>query len=121
MASIAVTINGKSYRMGYEEQGEEEQLLRRAAEVDARINGFGDASQKLGHQHLLVMAAVSFADDLSEARRRIAALETEAVELRRRDAAASRRGTASDADIAAAISKAAVKIADAARKLNADN
>ena len=121
MASVAVTINGKSYRMGYEDAAEEEQLLRRAAEVDARINGFGDALQKLGHQHLLVMAAVSLADELSEMRRRIAALETEAAELRRRDAAASRRGTATDADVAAAISKAAGQIAEAARKLNSDN
>ncbi len=121
MASVPVTINGKVYRMGYSEAGEEEQLLRRAAEVDDRINGFGDALQKLGHQHLLVMAAVSLADELAEARRRVATLETEAIDLRRRDAAASRRGTASDADIAAAISKAAASVAAAARKLNADN
>jgi hypothetical protein len=65
------------------------------------------------------MAAMSFADDLADVRRRLAALETEAAELRRRDA--MQRTSPTDTELAAAIGTAARQITEAARKLNSDS
>jgi len=77
MAQVAVTIGGRSYRLACNE-GEEEHLEGLARELDARFEAMHKAFGEIGDQRLIVMAALTIADELSEARARVAALETEA-------------------------------------------
>jgi cell division protein ZapA len=88
MASLNVTINGRSYRIGCEE-GQEEHLLSLAAEVNGHVDGLKGTFGEIGDQRLTVMAALMVADQLSDTRRRLAALE--AVIATERAAAADAR------------------------------
>ena len=77
MAQVAVTIGGRSYRLACNE-GEEEHLEALAREVDAKFDEMHGAFGEIGDQRLIVMAALTVADELTEARARIATLEAEA-------------------------------------------
>jgi cell division protein ZapA len=67
MAQVAVTLNGRTYRLSCE-PGEEARLATLAVEVkirlDALIQEFGHA----GDDRLLLMAALTLADELLDAR-----------------------------------------------------
>ena len=82
MAQVTVTIAGRVYRMACGE-GEEAHLENLARSVDAKIEGLRGAFGEIGDQRIIVMAALTFADDLSEARRRIAELEVDVINSRR--------------------------------------
>lgn len=77
MAQISVTIAGRVFRMACND-GEEEHLAGLAAQVDGKIAEMRAGFGEIGDQRLTVMAAITIADELSEAKRRIAALEAEA-------------------------------------------
>lgn len=77
MAQVTVTIGGRTYRLACAE-GEEEHLEGLARDLDAKFEAMHKAFGEIGDQRLIVMAALTVADDLSEARARIAALEAEA-------------------------------------------
>jgi cell division protein ZapA len=77
MAQVAVTIGGRTYRLACNE-GEEEHLEALAREVDSKFDAIHKSFGEIGDQRLIVMAALTIADELSEARARIAALEAEA-------------------------------------------
>lgn len=81
MAQVTVTIAGRSYRMACSD-GEEEHLQKLAADVDGRIASLRDSFGEIGDQRLTVMAAITIADELAEARRQIARLEGELDEAR---------------------------------------
>lgn len=90
MPQIVVTIDGKSFRMACAE-GEEQHLTGLAAEVDGRINELRKSFGEIGDQRLVVMAAIMATDELSEQRRRVAALETSLAETERARQDALRR------------------------------
>jgi cell division protein ZapA len=77
MAQVAVTIGGRTYRLACNE-GEEEHLESLAREVDSKFDKIHKSFGEIGDQRLIVMAALTIADELAEARARIAALEAEA-------------------------------------------
>jgi cell division protein ZapA len=77
MAQVAVTIGGRTYRLACNE-GEEEHLEALAREVDNKFDTIHKSFGEIGDQRLIVMAALTIADELAEARARIAALEAEA-------------------------------------------
>jgi len=77
MAQVAVTIGGRTYRLACNE-GEEEHLEALARELDAKFEAMHKSFGEIGDQRLIVMAALTVADELSEARARIAALEADA-------------------------------------------
>ena len=66
MAQVTVTIAGRTYRMACGD-GEEEHLAGLAAVFDAKIEEMRAAFGEIGDMRLHVMAALTFADDLSEA------------------------------------------------------
>ncbi len=84
MAQVNVTIAGRSYRMACSD-GEEAHLETLAAQVDARISTLRGDFGEIGDQRLTVMAAITIADELAEARRTIGRLEAELVEARAYD------------------------------------
>jgi cell division protein ZapA len=89
MAQVAVTIGGRTYRLACNE-GEEQRLEALAGEVDAKFVAMHGAFGEIGDQRLMVMAALTVADELNEARARIAALEAEAERSAERERAGKR-------------------------------
>lgn len=76
MGQVVVTIAGRTYRMNCED-GQEAHLQHLAGEVDTRMAELKESFGEIGDQRLAVMAALTVADELDAARRRIAALEAE--------------------------------------------
>lgn len=77
---VSVTIAGHVYRMACAE-GEEARLQGLARQIDERIETLKRNFGEIGDQRLIIMAAITVADDLSEARSRITALEAEIADL----------------------------------------
>ena len=71
-----MTIAGRSYRMACED-GEEAHLEALAKDFDAKITDMRRAFGEIGDMRLHVMAALTLADQLSELRDRIKALEAQ--------------------------------------------
>jgi cell division protein ZapA len=86
MAQVSVTIDGRKYRLACNE-GEEERLESLAGVIDDKIGELRASFGEIGDQRLVVMAALTIADDLAEAR-------DEAVAERKRTEAAQAQAAA---------------------------
>jgi cell division protein ZapA len=75
MAQVAVTIGGKTYRIACDE-GDEPRLVALADVVDSQVESMRQRFGEIGDRRLLIMAAVSIADELVETSRRVRDLET---------------------------------------------
>ncbi|MGO9742321.1 MAG: cell division protein ZapA [Roseiarcus sp.] len=69
MAQVSVNIGGRSYRLACN-PGEEAHLAALAAALDRKIQEMRQAFGEIGDQRLAVMAALTIADEASEARAR---------------------------------------------------
>jgi cell division protein ZapA len=118
MAPVTVTIAGKTYRMACAD-GEEQHLEALAAIFDAKIEEMRTAAGEIGDMRLHVMAAITLADELFEARARIALLEKEMDEMRRFYSAGDHRVQAAEARMAESLRRVAERIERLARSLNA--
>lgn len=118
MAQVTVTIAGKTYRMACAE-GEEAHLEGLAAAFDSRIEEMRNAAGEIGDMRLHVMASITLADELFEARKRIAALEQEMAEMRRFYSAGDHRIQVAEARFAESVQNVADRIERLARSLNA--
>ncbi|MBV9395149.1 MAG: cell division protein ZapA, partial [Methylobacteriaceae bacterium] len=74
MAQVVVTIAGRTYRMACDD-GEEARLEHLARDFDARIAGLRSSFGEIGDQRIIVMAALTLADELAEAQRQMAELK----------------------------------------------
>lgn len=81
MAQVTVTIAGHLYRVACGE-GEEAHLQGLARQIDERLETLKRNFGEIGDQRLTIMAAITIADELAEANRRIAGLEVEIVNLK---------------------------------------
>ena len=90
MAQVKVTIGGRAYRLACNE-GEEPHLEALAREVDAKFAAMHKSFGEIGDQRLIVMAALTIADEVAEARAKIAALEAEAERIAERERAGAAR------------------------------
>lgn len=86
MAQVSVTIDGRRYRVACNE-GEEARLELLAGMIDDKIGELRASFGEIGDQRLVVMAALTIADNLAEAR-------DEAVAERKRSEAAQARAAA---------------------------
>lgn len=118
MAQVSVTINGRQFRMSCED-GQEDHLMNLARELDTRIGGLRAKFGEIGDTRLTVMAAITVADELTEAAIRVKRLEEELAALQDARVSASDRNKAAQASIAAALSAAAERIEGITKKLNA--
>lgn len=66
--SISVTVNGRRYAVACDE-GQQQQLQRLAADLDARIARLAGGLGQVGQERLLLLAGLLLADELAEARR----------------------------------------------------
>ena len=88
MAQVTVMIDGKAYRMACED-GQEDHLRTLGGVVDAKIAEMRANFGEIGDARLTIMAAIVLADELSEAQRRVDALDS-GMERMRTEHAASR-------------------------------
>lgn len=84
MAQVTVTIAKHVYRVACGE-GEEAHLQGLARQIDQRIEKLKKDFGEIGDQRLTIMAAITVADELAEAKRRIAELEVEIVNATSRE------------------------------------
>ena len=118
MSQVSVTINGRQFRMACED-GQEGHLMNLARDLDVRIEGLRKKFGEIGDTRLTVMAAITVADELSEAGQRIKRLEEELAALQNDQVALSDRNKAAQAAIATALSKAAERVENITKALNA--
>ncbi|MBE7733229.1 cell division protein ZapA [Devosia faecipullorum] len=80
MPEVNVEINGRKYRMACEE-GQQSRLLGLAERFNLHVERLKGAVGEIGDNRLTVMAGIAVLDELSEAQRRIAALEDQVATL----------------------------------------
>ena len=66
--SISIVVNGRRYAVACDE-GQQEQLQRLAAELDARVARLAGGLGQVGQERLLLLVGLLLADELAEARR----------------------------------------------------
>lgn len=118
MGQVNVTIAGRIYRMACDD-GEEDHLGRLAERLDGKITDFRAHFGEIGDQRVTVMAALTVADDLSAAERRIEALQARITELEERERHADARLEGVYGGVAEALGGAAHRIERIARSLDA--
>ena len=72
MSHVSVTIDGRKYRLACNE-GEEARLESLAGMIDDKIGEMRKTFGEIGDQRLVIMAALTIADNLTEARDEAAA------------------------------------------------
>lgn len=117
LSSVTVTVNGRTYKMACDE-GEERHLLGLAAHVNGHVETIMEEVGQVGDTRLLLMAAITVADELNEAHKRIATLENEVQKVKgARDAATGQYQDAQQA-AARALDAAVTRIEDVTRQIN---
>ena len=80
MPEVNVEINGRKYRMACED-GQQGHLIGLAERFNTHVESLKGAVGEIGDNRLTVMAGIAVLDELSEAERKIAALEAQVTEL----------------------------------------
>jgi cell division protein ZapA len=117
MAQVSVTFNGRQYRMACED-GQESHLMRLAKDLELRIAELRTKFGEIGDMRLTVMAALTVADELSEAHQRIRRMEQDLTALEKARVAAADRAQAAQVTMASAFNSAAERIEKVAKSLN---
>jgi cell division protein ZapA len=106
MPQVSVTIAGRAYRMACD-NGQEEHLIELGRLLDTRIDELRAAFGEIGDMRLSVMAAITMADELAEARRRLASLEQDVARLSLERNSSSAREEETQARLAQLVADAA--------------
>ena len=117
MAHVTVTIAGRQYRMACED-GQQAHLEQLAADLDRRVGNLRENFGEIGDSRLLVMAALTLSDELTDVTGRIRRLESELSSLQEGRSAAAERSQATQAAVVAALNAAADRIERVTRSLN---
>ena len=117
MSHVSVTINGRQYRMACED-GQEGHLMRLARDLDQRIDQLRSRFGEIGDMRLTVLAALTVADELVEAGKRLRRIEEELAGLQDARVLAADRTQATHAAVAAALNSAAERIERVTKSLN---
>jgi cell division protein ZapA len=117
MAHVSVTINGRQYRMACED-GQENHLIWLSGDLDRRIGQLRAQFGEIGDMRLTMMAALTVADELVEAGKRLRRLEEELAGLQDARAVAIERAQATQAAVAAALNSASERIERVIKGLN---
>jgi len=117
MSQVSVTINGRQYRMACED-GQESHLMQLAKLLDERIGELRGKFGEVGDSRLTVMAALTVADQLSEAKQKITNIENELAALQDARMVAAEHAQATETAIIAALNAAAERIEGLTRNLN---
>ena len=80
MAQISIEVNGRPYAVGCED-GQEAHLIELAKMFDHQVRQVSQDMGQLGDTRLFLMGALLLADELADARSRLAALQAEMARL----------------------------------------
>jgi cell division protein ZapA len=116
MPQVNVTIAGKAYRMACGE-GEESHLEGLAALYDGKIAEMRTAFGEIGDMRLHVMAALTFADETAEMKKRLDRLESEIATLQGEAEARSAATEGAQGQMATALDAAAQRVEAMMRRL----
>jgi cell division protein ZapA len=116
MAQVNVSISGKLYRMACDD-GQEDHLKQLAARLDETIEQLRQQFGEIGDQRLTVMAAITMADQNSEAERRLSALEGKVAHMEEARAAVVEQQQAQEAAFAHSIEAFAERVETLAGRL----
>lgn len=87
MGQVNVTVNNRLYQVGCDD-GEEDQVRRLSQMLDGRVRELAALVGQVGEARLLLMTALTLADDLEGAQRDIAAVKREIAAMRSEQGAA---------------------------------
>ena len=118
MAQVVVTINTRSYAVACGD-GEEEHLLRLAAQVDGRVTARAREMGQVGDARLLLMTALLMADDIEQAEDRVRELEASLDGVDRVRTEVEGRATEIEVKSAAYIERLAARVESIASRLAA--
>ncbi|MFN4275571.1 MAG: cell division protein ZapA [Ferrovibrio sp.] len=76
MAMVKVTVNSRLYEIGCDD-GEEDQVRRLSQVLDVRVRELAALVGQVGEARLMLMTALTLADDLEQAQRDVAAMRQE--------------------------------------------
>ncbi|MHC5305893.1 cell division protein ZapA [Bartonella sp. LJL80] len=119
MATVSVTIDGKTYRMACDE-GQEQHLTGLAQQLDQYISHLKSNFGEIGDHRLSVMAGIMVMDELAETQRQMDIMKRENEELRQENAKLATVGERYEVSIAKTIDKAASHIETLASQLIAN-
>ena len=118
MPQVNATIAGRQFRLACE-VGEEEHLIALAKDIDTRIIDLRRKFGEIGDTRLTVMAALTVADELAEAGRKIAQLEDEITALKDARENSAERAKEATLAVVGAFNSAAERLEGITKKLNA--
>lgn len=109
MAAVIVTIAGRTYRLSCDD-GEEPRLQELARYIESKILSMKDSFRDVGEQRIVVMVALSIADEAADARSKAQALEADVVALRAELDAVRKAAAALEERATAAVEDAAQRL-----------
>ena len=96
MAQVNITISGKTYRMACDD-GQEAHLVALGERLDQTIDQLRIRFGEIGDQRLVVMAAITMADQHAESERRLRQAEARAAVVERQETTESGLARSMDA------------------------
>jgi cell division protein ZapA len=109
MAAVIVNIAGRSYRLSCDD-GEEPRLEQLARYVESKIFAMKEGFGEIGDQRIVVMAALSIADEATDARGKAQAMELDIAALRAELDATKKNVAALEERVAGAVDDAARRL-----------
>ena len=109
MSTVSVEVNGRAYQVGCED-GQEAHVEALAKAFGAQVREVGRSVGQVGDLRLFLMAALLTADELGDARSRLAQAQAEVAQLRAAATGGGRSQAASTDRAASAIDGAAQRI-----------
>jgi cell division protein ZapA len=80
MSQVNVTVNGRPYAVGCED-GQEQHVRDLASVLDGHVRSISGEMGQLGESRLFLMGALMVADELAEAKARLASLQAEVTRM----------------------------------------
>jgi cell division protein ZapA len=117
MPHVNITINGRQYRMACED-GEEDRLRGLAQDLERRIAEMRSNFGEIGDTRLIVMAAITISDELSEAKRKLQNAEQGTAVAHETRVAALERAKVTQAAVVTALNAASERIERVTKGLN---
>jgi cell division protein ZapA len=117
MNFVNVTIGGRQYRLACED-GQEARLVKLASDLEDLVGQLRGKFGEVGDQRLMVMAALTLADELFDARLKIRKLEADVAEMIDARATYVERSKITQEAVAAALNAASERIEKMTQVLN---
>ena len=117
MNFVNVNVGGRQYRLACEE-GQEQRLAKLATSLEDLVGQLRAKFGEVGDQRLIVMAALTLADELIDAKQKVRSLESEVAEMVDARATYVERSKITQEAVAAALNAASERIEKMAQVLN---